>query len=166
MKLVHLVAAAANGVIGRGGKLPWHLSEDLKRFKTLTMGRVIIMGRKTWDSIGRALPGRHTIVVTRSPNFLVPEGVYCASSIDGALDLIQSVGLPDEEVFLVGGGEIYRATMDRVARIYLTEVHASVDGDAFYPDRAPQRFRETSRERFANSPDFSFVTLEAVQPGL
>ena len=118
-----------NRVIGRGGGLPWHLSDDLRRFKRLTMGHHIVMGRKTYDSIGRPLPGRTSIVVSRDPDY-APEGVLVASSIDQAKRLAAG----DAEVFFIGGAQIYRQILPEVDRIYLTRIHAHVEGDTFFPD--------------------------------
>lgn len=123
-----IVAVAANGVIGRGGGLPWRLSSDLKRFKALTMGHHLLMGRRTWESIGRPLPGRTIVVVTRRQG-LEAEGVLWARSPEEALQLAAG----DEEVFVAGGAELYRALLDRADRIYLTRVHASPEGDTHLP---------------------------------
>src|SRR5262245_13659219 len=131
MRISIIAAIATNGVIGRGGKLPWHLSDDLKRFKRLTMGHTIVMGRKTWESIGRPLPGRRTVVLTRQSEYLVPDGVHLASSLDDALDLAESAG--DDDAFIVGGEELYRWALPRADRFYFTEVAADVDGDAYFP---------------------------------
>ncbi len=124
-----LAALATNGVIGRNNQLPWRLSSDLKRVKTLTMGHHLIMGRKTYQSVGRALPGRTTIVVTRDDAFAEP-GVVRASSLEEAFEIARH----DDEIFVLGGSEIYRQTMHRAGRMYLTQVHADVEGDTFFPD--------------------------------
>ena len=109
--------------------MPWHLSTDLKRFRRLTTGHHILLGRRTFDSIGRLLPERKTIIITRNPDFSFP-GALIASSIDGAL----AVAAEDEQPFVIGGAEIYRTAIDRVQTIYLTRVHADVNGDTFLPD--------------------------------
>lgn len=133
MKLSHVVACSENGVIGKNGGLPWHLPEDLKRFKALTTGHILIMGRKTYESIGRPLPGRYTIVVSRSMPVL-PRIVTPAASLDEAFTHAKSMlGHWPEEVFIVGGGDIYRQTLPKVDRIYLTKVHQTVEGDTLYP---------------------------------
>lgn len=124
-----IVAMDRNRIIGRDGDLPWHLSADLKRFKQLTMGHHIIMGRKTLESIGRLLPGRTTVVVTRQPNFEFI-GAVIAKSLNEAIDRANS----DDEAFIIGGAEIYSQSLSLVDRIYLTEVDASVTGDATFPD--------------------------------
>jgi dihydrofolate reductase len=118
-----------NGVIGRDGDLPWHLSADLRRFKQLTMGHHIIMGRKTFESIGRLLPGRTSIVVTRQPDFTAP-GAVVAHSLNDAI----AAASDDEEAFIIGGAEIYHQALAVIDRIYLTEVEADVPGDARFPE--------------------------------
>ena len=128
MQVALIVAMSENGVIGRDGDLPWHISEDLKRFKKLTMGHHIIMGRKTWDSIGRLLPGRTTVIVTRQPDFEI-EGAKIASSIEQALELCETDATP----FITGGAQIYELTMPHVDVMHITRVHAEVDGDTFFP---------------------------------
>jgi dihydrofolate reductase len=133
MRLSILVAVAENGVIGRNGQLPWRLSDDLRRFKQLTMGHTIIMGRRTWESIGRALPGRRTVVVSRSPDFRTNvDGVETAGGLDQALAMAQAAG--DEEVFIIGGAELYRESLGRANRLYLTRVSVDIEGDTFFPD--------------------------------
>lgn len=133
MKLSHVVACSENAVIGKDGGLPWHLPEDLKRFKALTTGHILIMGRKTFESIGRPLPGRYTIVVSRSKPVL-PRIVTPVGSIEEAFAHIKEIAAAwPEEVFIVGGGDIYRQTLPLVDRIYLTKVHQQVEGDTTYP---------------------------------
>jgi len=124
-----IVAASANNVIGVNGDLPWRLSADLRRFKELTMGKPIIMGRKTWESIGRPLPGRHNIVITRQADY-VAEGCTVVPSTEAAIDAAGDV----EEVMIIGGSHIYNAFLPQAERIYLTRVHAEVDGDTWFPD--------------------------------
>ena len=129
MKLSLIVAMERSGVIGRDGDLPWHLSADLRRFKQLTMGHHIIMGRKTFDSIGRLLPGRTSVVVTRQSDFAAPGAVVTHSLPDAV-----AAASNDDEAFIIGGAEIYQQALDIVDRIYLTEVDAEVAGDARFPD--------------------------------
>jgi len=161
MKLAHLVAIDQGRVIGNEGKLPWHISNDLKRFKALTMGHVIIMGRKTFDSIGRALPGRHCIVISRNQSLDLPDGVALAASLDEAIELVSRHKWPADEVFIIGGGEIYGSTMDRADRIYLTQVKAVFPGDAFYPVWSEAAFKVTAREDHDEGPlPYSFLTLD------
>ncbi|MFV0280743.1 MAG: dihydrofolate reductase [Rhodoblastus sp.] len=146
-KIVLIVAAARNGAIGAKGGLPWRLPSDLKRFRETTWGRPMIMGRKTWDSIGKPLPGRETIVVTRDPTFTAP-GAHVVGDVDSALALgaERAKAMGAAEIMVVGGAEIYRATLERADRIVLTEVDLAPEGDAFLPTLAPERWREVSRE--------------------
>lgn len=130
MSLSLLVAVAKNGVIGRAGDLPWRLSADLRRFKRLTMGHTLVMGRKTWESIGRPLPGRKLVVVSRQTNYQA-EGVQVVSSLEEALEVAQRAG--DQEPFVVGGAEIYRQALPQTTRLYMTHVLAKVAGDTFFP---------------------------------
>jgi dihydrofolate reductase len=133
MRISIIVAVAENGVIGRQGKLPWRLSDDLRRFKQLTMGHTIIMGRRTWESIGRPLPGRRTVVVSRSPDFRTKvDGVETAICLDKAQGIAEAAG--DDEAFIVGGAELYRESLGRADRLYLTRVCAAVEGDTSFPD--------------------------------
>src|SRR5215216_4384675 len=121
MRISLIAAVAENGVIGRQGQLPWRLSDDLRRFKRLTMGHTIIMGRRTWESIGRALPGRRAVVVTRQDNYPVRDAsVSVVGSIDEALQVAETAG--DPEAFIIGGSEVYRAALSRADRLYITIV--------------------------------------------
>jgi dihydrofolate reductase len=138
-----IVAMARNGVIGKDNALPWRLSIDLKRFRALTMAHHIIMGRKTFESIGRLLPGRKTVIVSRNPNFHF-EGATVVPSVEVAIEVCDD----DPEIFFIGGAEIYRQVMDIVDRIYLTEVDASVDGDAFFSPFNRAHWQEISQEKF------------------
>lgn len=127
--IVSLIAAMAeNRVIGRDGGLPWRLPDDLKRFKALTIDHTVIMGRKTFDEVKRPLANRRNVVISRDPSFR-PHGVTAVPSLEEALAL----GATEEEVFVIGGGEIYRLALPRADRLYLTIVHAEVDGDTFFP---------------------------------
>ena len=124
-----VVATARNGVIGHGGELPWRLSSDLKRFKRLTMDKTIIMGRKTFESIGRLLPGRTMVVITRQADWSFP-GAYVCSSLPAAL----AIDHPDKkEVFVIGGAQLYETAMPMADRLYLTRVEADIDGDTWFP---------------------------------
>ncbi len=126
-KLCHIVACAKDGVIGKNGTMPWHIPEDLKHFKSVTMGAPVIMGRKTHESIGRALPGRLNIIVTRQMNFQAP-GCTIANTIEDALKAVGDA----PKAFIIGGAEIYRATQALVDEIWLTEIDLQTEGDAFY----------------------------------
>ena len=137
-----VVAVARNGVIGREGGLPWHISSDLKRFKEITMGKPVIMGRRTWDSLPRKpLPGRRNIVLTRQKGFSA-EGADVASTPEDALGLVADA----PEVAVIGGGEVYRLFWPHVDRIYLTEVDLDVEGDTHFPPLDPAEWREVARE--------------------
>jgi dihydrofolate reductase len=165
IRLAVIVAAAENGVIGRNNKLPWHLPEDLRYFRQVTMGKPIVMGRKTFESIGRPLPGRTNIVITRNPDFRV-EGVEVVRSLDEALSLAGDIAVVDgaEELVVIGGSEVYGLAIPRADRLYLTRVHASVEGDAWLPEIDWRAWRETARERHAaatpDSYDYSFIVYE------
>lgn len=139
MPVTIVAAVARNGVIGRDGDLPWHLPEDLRHFKELTMGGTLVMGRKTYESIGRPLPGRRTVVVTRQPDWSA-EGVETASSLEDAL-----ARAGDGDVFVVGGGEIYRQALERADVLEITEVHTEPDGDVFFPE-IPAEFELVHRD--------------------
>lgn len=134
-----IVAMDERGGIGKGNRLPWRLSADLRRFRELTMGHHIVMGRKTFESIGRALPGRQTVIITRD-RALEVEGCLIAHSLDEAIKLAEQRG--ETEVFISGGATIYAQSIERADRIYLTEVHAIVDADTFFPDWDRSLWRE------------------------
>ena len=128
--IVSLVAAMSeNRVIGRGGGLPWHLPKDLQYFKKLTVDHTVIMGRKTYDEVKRPLDNRRNVVITRNPDFK-PHGVTVVPTLKEALAL----GATEREVFVIGGGEIYRLALPLADRLYLTVVHATVEGDTFFPE--------------------------------
>ncbi len=143
MEIIGIAAVARNRVIGADGDIPWRIPEDWQRFKRLTMGQVLIMGRKTWASIGRALPGRTTFVITRDKMWR-SEGVYAVGSLEEAFD--QAAARNPETIFVAGGGEIYRAAWDRLTRLEITEVDAEPDGDVTFPEIDPQVWLEVSRE--------------------
>jgi dihydrofolate reductase len=151
-----VVARALNGVIGRNGKLPWHIPADLKRFKALTMGSVMVMGRKTFESLPGLLPGRRHVVLTRDPQWR-KEGAEVAHSLDDALQISRG-----ERVSVIGGAHVFDLFMTIADRIELTEVLGGVEGDTLMPDpRASGNWRETFREEHSGEdPSFSFVTLE------
>lgn len=135
MKLAIIVAAAKNGTIGRNNQLPWHLPQDLKYFKSVTLGKPVIMGRKTYESIGRPLPGRTNIVITRQQDWQPDAGVIVVSSVGQAIAAAESAtaGIPDAEAMIIGGAEIYRLALEQVERVYLTQIEADIEGDATFP---------------------------------
>lgn len=153
-----IVAIAKNNAIGKDNKLLWYLPNDLKHFKEVTTGHTVIMGRKTFDSVGKPLPKRRNIVVTRQP--ITIEGCEVVSSIEAALALCAG----EEEVFIVGGAEIYRQALHLTNRIYLTRVDQDFDGDTFFPKLDPKEWEEKEREDFEpdekNKYHYSFITLE------
>ena len=158
MTRVHIVAAvASNGIIGARGKLPWHLPQDLQHFKRLTLGHPVIMGRRTWESLGKALPARENIVVTRRRGYEAP-GAAVASSLDAALALCAGEPI----AFVIGGGELYTAALPLAAGLVLTEIHKDFEGDARFPDFDRAKWRETQRESHtaADGMRFDFVLYE------
>lgn len=165
MKISLVWAMAQNRVIGRNNNLPWYLPEDLKYFKRITLGKPVIMGRKTFESIGKPLPGRTNIVVTRNAQWS-HEGVKTVSSLEAARELCDSLAAVDgtEEAMIIGGAEIYRQAMALADRLYLTEVHAEVEGDAFFPEFDRGGWQEIAREDFeADGPNpynYSFIILD------
>lgn len=160
-----IVACAENNVIGCENKLPWHLSEDLKYFKRTTLGKPIVMGRLTYDSIGRPLPGRPNIVITRQVNWQA-EGVLVASSVKEAIAIAEKEAevCGADEIVIIGGAQIYTESVDLCNRIYLTRVHAEVEGDAYFPKLVPGEWKEVSNEpqkALGDNPySYSFVVLD------
>jgi dihydrofolate reductase len=153
---------AENRVIGRKNALPWHLPTDMRRFKALTMGHTLIMGRKTFDAIGKPLPGRRTIVLTRDPG-REGHGIEIAPGLDRAIELTAG----EAEVFIAGGADVYRQALPRATRIYLTVVHAQIDGDAYFPSIDPAEWVLAAEERHAadaqNAYELSFCRYERAQ---
>ncbi len=159
MRIALIAALDRNGLIGRDNALPWQLPADLQHFKRTTMGKPILMGRKTWESLGRPLPGRHNIVLTRDPAYRA-EGATVVDSIDAALAAAGDA----EETMVIGGGAFYRAMLPRAARLYLTRIDAEFEGDAWFPELDPADWREVAREEHPaddrNPHPYAFVTLE------
>jgi dihydrofolate reductase len=159
MRLSAIVAMAANRVIGANNQLPWRLPADLARFKRLTMGHTLLVGRKTYESIGRPLPGRTFVVVTRQRGY-APTGVKVAHTVDEALALAQD----DDEVFIAGGAEIYAQTMDRLNRLYLTRIERDFSGDTYFPEVDLSGWKLIEQEHHpAPGPEalpYSFLTYE------
>lgn len=153
MVLSVIVAIADNGVIGGGNELLWHIPDDLKRFKRITSGHSVIMGRKTFESIGKPLPNRRNIVVTRNLEFYVV-GVEVASSLATALEMTKN----EAEVFVIGGGEIYRQALPMASKLYITRVHAEYKGDTYFPEIDPQEWQLVYSEKGnpTISPNYTF----------
>jgi dihydrofolate reductase len=158
-----IVAAAENGAIGSDNRLPWRLPDDLKRFKALSLGKPIVMGRRTFDSIGRPLPGRTNIVVSRQAGLAI-EGVLVAPSLDAALAAAGNT----PEIVVIGGAQIFQQVLPRTDTIHLTRVHAHVPGDVFFAKLDPAQWREAAVEHHAaderHQYAFSFVTLQRIGP--
>ena len=162
MIVSHVVAMSENRVIGRDGGLPWHIPGDLKRFKAVTMGKIVLMGRKTYASIGRPLPGRLNIVVTRSipPEGTYPSDVVVCRSLDAAFSYAASVAHEwQDEVCVIGGGDIYRQTLSKVEQVYLSHVQMTVLGDTHYPE-LPSEFKCVEKEDYEGSPAFSWCRYQ------
>ena len=161
MKLSLIVAVAENGVIGHNNQLIWHLPNDLKQFKRLTTGHCIIMGRKTFDSIGKPLPNRTSLIISRNSDFQI-EGCITVNSLENAIS--EAKKIENEETFIIGGAEIYRLALPIVDKIYLTEVHHAYEGDTFFPEIDKMVWKETHREDFEkdekHSVNYSFVELQ------
>lgn len=162
-RLSAVVAASDNEVIGRDSGLPWHLPADLQHFKRLTLGKPMLMGRKTYESIGRPLPGRRNLVLTHSRDF-APPGVEIFRSLEQALDAVAD----QPELMIIGGAAVFELTLPATGRIYLTRVHAMVAGDVLLPPLDPAQWRETQREEraadAANPIALSFITLDRLIP--
>ncbi len=156
-----IVAADENNLIGGGNKLLWHLPDDMKRFRELTDGHPVIMGRKTYESIGKALPNRRNIIISRQEDYKIA-GCDVVDSLDRAYKLIEND--PSDEAFVIGGGEIYRQAMDHADRIYLTRVHSEFIGDTFFPELDLRLWVETDRKEHPvddqHQYSFTFLTYE------
>jgi dihydrofolate reductase len=153
--IILIAAVARNGCIGTNGQLPWHLPEDMARFKALTTGGVILMGRKTWESLPerfRPLPNRTNLVITRQESYAVPDGVEVYASMDDAM-----ATHADDSVIVMGGAQIYAQAMDHADRMYITHVDRDVDGDAFFPEIHAETWEAVERE---DRDGFAFVTYE------
>lgn len=165
MKLALICAMSENRVIGRDNGLPWHLSEDLKYFKRTTMGSCMIMGRNTWESIGRALPGRTSIVISSNTKY-VAEGAEVVGSLQQAIELAETISVEtgSAEAFVIGGAVLYQVALPLADTLHLTRVHAEVEGDTYLHEFDESNWREVSREDFqrdaANHYDYSICVLE------
>ena len=160
MRVALVAAVARGGVIGRDSGIPWRLPEDMRRFRTLTMGHPVVMGRRTWESLPdqfRPLPGRGNVVVTRNSDWSA-QGADRAGSIEDALRLLEG----EATVFVIGGGEIYAAALPSADELLLTEIDAEIEGDTYFPNWDPDDFEEVARERHVSSDGvgYSFVTYE------
>jgi dihydrofolate reductase len=164
LRISIIAALSSNNVIGRDNDLPWHQSADLKRLKTLTMGHHMIMGRKTYESVGRPLPGRTFVIITRDPAYKVA-GAHVVHSLEDAIHLAAN----DEEPFIAGGGEIFEMAIHRADRMYLTRIHADLQGDAVFPDFDDvSEWQLTDAEHFdadeKNDYPYSFLTYDRIAP--
>jgi dihydrofolate reductase len=149
-RIVLVVAVARNGVIGANGGLPWHIPSDLKRFKAMTMGKPVIMGRKTWESLPvRPLPGRLNVVITRDGGFHAPGAVVVTTAEEA---LAAAAGDTPDEIAVIGGADIFRMFLPRANRIYFTDIDIAPEGDTFFPKLTPEHWREISAEAFAQGP--------------
>ncbi|GBE45991.1 dihydrofolate reductase type 3 [bacterium BMS3Bbin11] len=166
MRISIIVAMDEGRLIGNEGGMPWHLPADLKFFKSVTMGKPVIMGRSTWESIGKVLPGRTNIVITRNTT-LQAEGCQLAHSVDEALAIAKKEAA--EEVIIIGGGGIYEQTLNRVDRLYLTQIAAHLVGDTHFPVINPDEWQEVSRQEHKadgdNPFDLTFVVLDRKKAG-
>lgn len=160
MKVSLIVAAARNGVIGCNNELPWRLPEDLKYFKSVTMGKPVIMGRKTHESIGRPLPGRLNVVISRQPRTSEDPNLSWVDSIDAALALVRREQPDAAEVIIMGGEQIYRQSLPRADHIYLTRVDADVEGDAVFPALEETQWRLSRERAGAETEPYSYVFQE------
>jgi len=160
MKISLIVAMASNRVIGLNNQMPWHLSADLKKFKSITMGKPIVMGRKTFESIGRPLPGRTNIIISRNADYR-QEGCVVTNDLDSALTSACQLA---DEIFVIGGSALYDALLPRANRLYLTQINAAFEGDTFFPEINQDEWQELNREDIDNDPQvafsYSFLQLE------
>lgn len=144
MTLSIIVAASENNVIGINNHLPWHLPVDMKYFKDMTMGKPIVMGRKSFEELGRVLPGRPNIMITRQKDYTA-EGLYAVPSLEAGIEKAKTFGT--EEIFITGGGEIFKMALPIIDRLYLTRVHAEVTGDTYFPEFDPRGWKLVKNER-------------------
>ncbi|AQS37842.1 dihydrofolate reductase [Shewanella psychrophila] len=156
MKIAMIAAMANNRVIGKDNQMPWHLPEDLKHFKAMTLGKPIVMGRKTYESIGRALPGRLNIVISRQDNLSIA-GVTCVTSFESAIEAADGC----EELVVIGGGQLYASLLSKADKLYLTEINLDVDGDTYFPEWNDGSWERISQETSKNDKglEYSFINL-------
>lgn len=160
MEIAHVVAMAENRVIGKNGRMPWHIPGEQKIFRNLTVGKALILGRKTHESIGRVLPDRTTIIVTRQPDYHV-DGAYVVHSVQEGIDLAGKLGF--DQVVIGGGGELFSQTLPITDRIYLSIVHAIFEGETYYPELPDNMFVEILRKEIDASIPYAFVELENIR---
>ncbi|RIW14401.1 dihydrofolate reductase [Algoriphagus lacus] len=164
MKITLIVAKAKNNVIGKDNQLIWKLSADLRRFKNLTTGHHILMGRNTFESLGKPLPNRTHLIITRNPDFQAPDGHFSFTSLVNAFIFCNKMGV--DELFIIGGGQIYQESIDLCDVLEITEVECEPDGDTFFPEINPKVWKETERESFPadekNEYPYSFVTYKKI----
>jgi dihydrofolate reductase len=162
VKIILIAAVAKNKVIGKDNKLIWKLSADLKRFKNLTSGNYILMGRKTFDSLGKPLPNRTHLIISRNPEYQAPEGHYSFTTVEEAFIFCKKIEV--ENLFIIGGGQIYLQTINLADQLEITEVDTHPEGDTFFPDIDPNIWEETERNEFPadenNEFGYAFVTFE------
>lgn len=158
-----IAAMSSNQVIGNKNQLPWHLPADLKHFKAVTSGHPVLMGRKTYESIGKPLPNRTNIILTHTTNYSAPDCLII-HTMEAAISM--AVELEMDEIFVIGGAEIFKQLLPQIQRLYLTQIHHTFDGDAFFPDLNPADWKEVSRELHhaddKNNYDYSFIVMERV----
>ena len=160
LRLSILVAMAKTRVIGRDNRLPWHLPADLKHFKFLTMGQTIVMGRKTYESIGKPLPGRANVVITRQTDYEIP-GAVVVNSLEDALLVCEETSTIDTENFIIGGEKLYQQTIKICQRMYITEIQSNFDGDVFFPQFDPGDWEEMQRDKHVDGNlEYHFVVLD------
>lgn len=166
--LALVVAVSENGVIGSGGGLPWRLPSDLKRFRALTWGKPLLMGRRTFESIGRPLPGRTSVVISSDPAFAVPEGVRTATSLAAGLAEADAAAdaMGADEIMVIGGEQVFRETLPLARLLHLTQVHAAPEGDVHFPPLDPSAWREDAREGplrgETDEAAFTYITLRRI----
>lgn len=160
MTISHVVAMAENRVIGKDGQMPWHIPGEQKIFRELTVGKALILGRKTHESIGRVLPDRITIIVSRKKDYEV-SGAYVVHDINDAISLARELG--NEDIVIGGGGELFSQTLPVTDKVYLSIVHADFDGETFYPELPKEEFVEKARKEIDASIPYAFVEFERVK---
>ena len=161
MRISAIAAMSKNRVIGRDNALPWHLPEDFKHFKRTTMGKPVIMGRKTYESLGKPLPGRANIVISRDPD-AVQGAVIAVATIDDAITRAKEIAKADrvDEIFMIGGGQIFETTLPQTQRLYLTIIDQDYEGDSLFPELDMKEWQEKSRQNFTAPQAFSIITLD------